>query len=90
MNIKIAFTKNGPIIADFTEISDGSFQLEKPAILQPHQNGVNMFPLLGMCLETTVTLTKDEINFDQLFTPVLEILNGYNSKFGSGLQLVTT
>jgi hypothetical protein len=89
MSIQLAFTKNGPIIGDFEPVGSGSYTVNKPAILQPQQAGISFFPLLGMCEESVLTLSPDDINYGQLFTPVADLRNVYSEKFGSGLQLVT-
>jgi len=90
MTIKLAYTKNGPLLADVTENLDGTYTAENPVIIQPQPQNIAMFPLLGMCEEKSITLTKEDINFGQLFTPVLDLANAYRSQFGSGLQLVTS
>lgn len=90
MNIKVAFTKNGPVMADFHENLNDTYVAIDPVILQPGPNNKTMmFPLLGFVEEKKVTISKSDLNFDQLFTPVIELRNAYSTQFGSGLQLVT-
>lgn len=88
MAIKIAYTKFGTIMGDFTEkLSGGAWNVEKPVFVNASPNNVSFFPFLGITQATSATLTEEDLNFGELFEPAAELRNYYSSEFGSGIVL---
>lgn len=82
--IKVAFTKNGPIIGDFNE-SDIGWTIENPCAIMP--NGA-LIPLTMITETNTLELSRTELQFQGVHDPVGELRNMYSSQFGSGIQLL--
>lgn len=90
MNIKLAYTDRGVIMGDFTENLSGNFwTVEKPVLVNIGANQVALVPFLSIAEEKQVRLTREDIHFGDIFTPVTELRNSYSSQFGSGIQLMT-
>ena len=90
MSLNIAYTKNGPILGDFTDIGN-SYTVTNPVMVRIEPQTVGFFPFLGICEETDISLVKEDINYGKLFTPVIELRNQYNTLFGGpGLEIVTS
>lgn len=91
-DVKIFLTRLGQIIAKVVEETDTGYLLSQPAILTPTQTNVAMFPVLGLTKEKEVWLEKTNLELHaadgkQGLEPVVEIVNHYNSMFGSGIQI---
>ena len=89
-SIKITFTKAfGQVIGDTTETVEGTLKIKDPCMIQFGNNQLGLIPILGTAKEKELILPKGEYT-EQLFTPVEEIYNYYQSQFGSGIQLATS
>lgn len=88
MSISIAYTDRGVLLGDFTEELDGGWTVENPVFVNITQNGATLVPFLGLVEENKIFLSRDVVNFGNLFTPAIELRNSYSSQFGSGIQLV--
>lgn len=90
MAIQLAHTEVGTIIGDFEEHFNDGWMVTNPVVVQFQQQGVSLFPILGICEENKIHLTKENLRFGGLFTPKPELRNHYNGQFGTGIQLVTS
>jgi hypothetical protein len=87
MTIKVAYTKFGTIMGDFTELLHDRWAVEKPVFVNATLNNVSFFPFLGITQATEITLTPDDLNFGEVFEPAIELRNYYSEQFGSGIVL---
>lgn len=71
------------IIAEVTELLDNKISLKSPISIGMAPNGVAMMEFCPFIKEKQIVLDKKHIIFDG--TPDVEILNAYNSRFGSGI-----
>lgn len=90
MNIKLAYTDRGIIMGDFTETLAGdAWTVDNPVLVNFGANQVGLVPFLSIAEEKQIRLTREDIHFGDLFTPVTDLRNHYSAQFGSGIQLMT-
>lgn len=87
MSIKIAYTKFGTLMGDFTEKMSGGYIVDTPVMVNMGQGQVGLIPFLALTTASKVTLSEADINFGEIFEPTPEIRNHYSSQFGSGIVL---
>lgn len=88
--IGMVYHKMGLILGDISESIDGrSLTMSNPVmVIMKAGHNVTLVPLLAMCVEKEITMTKDECSFGaQIFEPVLDVRNTYSTQYGSGIQL---
>lgn len=73
------------MVGDVTENLDGTYTFRNPVIAIPQRETMAFLPFLGLMEEKTVTLRKEDIHYNSLFTPTIDLRNHYNKMFGSGI-----
>lgn len=90
MNIKLAYTDRGVIMGDFSEnLSGNAWTVDNPVLVNIGANQVGLVPFLSIAEEKKIRLTRDDIHFGDIFTPVTDLRNHYSAQFGSGIQLMS-
>lgn len=93
MTVKLlTFKTNHTIIASVDNKGDYVVKQPVQVVMQPGKDGMSIgfAPFLQFCeeFETGIRIAKEDILCET--TPVRELLNQYNSLFGSGIEIATT
>lgn len=91
MAVKIFFTNMGQLIGNVdSEPLCESWTIEKPVILNPTSNGLQMFDLLSFSEDDKIVLTQDQLVIGTgPINPNRELENAYSQQFGSGIQIAS-
>lgn len=97
MAIKLITLKtNHTLIADVSEDKE-IFKLKEPAqvVAVPpksatDEGGIAFSPFLHYCEEFKTGITIYKVDVLSVTTPVTELINQYNTVFGSGIQIAST
>ena len=88
-DVKLFYTTQGLILGKLVAQSSIGVTLENPVIVVQQAQNVQFVPMLGLTSETSVTFAADKLFVTHGVTPLVDLLNQYNSIFGSGIQLAT-
>lgn len=86
MNIKILFLKDSSqIIGNVLSETDTTITLQDPCYLMATQQGTQLIPFLAMAgvddSETEVEISKSDLRFAKLYTPLEDVANGWKDTF---------
>lgn len=96
MAVKLITLKtNHTVMADVTEDKE-IFKLKEPVQVvsvpprsQSEPGGIGFSPFLEYCEEFKTGITIYKVDVLSVTTPVTELLNQYNTLFGSGIQIAS-
>jgi hypothetical protein len=66
------------------------YELKNPAQVLFHKEGVGLIPILELCEEDTMVVSENTCIIRGVFTPKIELINAYNSIYGSGIIVPDT
>lgn len=79
----------GVMVGEIIKETDSTYEINNPVLIITQRDGTVLVPLLAMMEETSVIIKKDAILSGRAYTPILEIINNYNTTYGTGLVQVT-
>ena len=88
MDIKLVKLVTGEELVTGLDIDGDTYKLKNAAIIILSQEGVGMMPLCPFGKDGTVEINVSHVIY--VAEPETEIRNAYNSKFGSGIEIVTS
>lgn len=81
--IGILYCKHfGEVIGEITENLSGGYIVKNPERFHHTQEGSFSSQITLLCLEDTITITKDELALDGVFTPIQHVVDDYEKRYG--------
>ena len=87
--IKAVYTQMGVIVGEIVEETESTYEINNPVLIITQRESAALVPLLAMMEETSIIVKKDSILSGKAYTPILDIVNNYNTTYGSGLLQVS-
>lgn len=80
------FIPQGFCIGKILNRDENVISIENPVLIISRGDQVMFAPILNMVKETVINIPIKDVSFNgDLFTPAIELVNQYNSIFGSGI-----